>query len=192
MDPDVTEGTGAAPAPGVDPPVVVVGAGQPVLEVGAVEHAEAAGLAPEQPGAGLAHHRVVPVDKRNGPHEPGRGRQCFEPGGLGRAGGQGLLAHHVLAGAQGLVDQADVGGIGGADMDHVDIGRLDQLGGMVSGPLGLGLVLQPLGQSEVVVRHADEHGTGGPHRPGVDAAHETGPDDGGTGPGGHCPDRSRP
>ncbi len=143
-----------------------------------MQHAQAAGLAPPDALADLAHHRVEAVDEGHGPDEAGRGGQLFQPDGVRHSGRQRLLAHDVLAGPQSLFDQAHMGGVGGAYVDNVDVGRLDQLAGAGRGPLGLCLCLQRMRQAQVVVGDADQDGPGCSHRPGMHAAHKTGPYDG--------------
>ncbi len=179
---DVGEGAGRSAQGGVDAPVVVLRAGQPVLQVGAVQQPHRAGRAVGDPGPGLPHRGVEAVDERDGGHHARGGGQRGELGGVGRVGGQRLLADHVHPGGEGCPHEAGVGGVGGADVDDVDL--VEQLL-QRAGPRGA----QPLGGGPGGLRGRGEDGgelgAAAGDRAGVDGGHEATADDAGADPVGH-------
>ena len=77
--------------------------------------------------ARLAHRRVVAVDERHGGDAPGADRGLDHLLGAAIVDRQRLLADDVLARRQRGFGERQVQVIGGADVDDVDIRRLDQL-----------------------------------------------------------------
>jgi len=142
-----------------------------------VQQPQGSGRARRDPFARLAHRGVEPVDEGHEGQHAGVGCQVGHPLGVGDGRRQGLLADDGLAcgdhGQRGL----DVRVVRRADVDDVDVRRLDQLvearcptgSPEGSNPSGGGLGTGP--------DHGHDLAPSGPYGVRVHAADEAGPDD---------------
>ena len=121
VDADVAESPRLAAEGRVDPPVRVVGTGRTSPEVAAVDDPHIASRRGEDASPGFADRAVEAVREGDRVHHAGRGCGRLEALGVRDARGQGLLTDDVHAGGDSFVCQFQMGVVGGADVDDVDV-----------------------------------------------------------------------
>ena len=157
---DVRQRPGVTADLRIHPPVVVVVAVQPVLQVLTVDGEDTACVAGANPLPHLQQGDVVPIVEVDAVGHLMLPSQGHKLGSLPALHSQGLFGVDMLACLDGQLVERIVGGVGRADVHHLDIRIRDELlaAGIAAG--NAELLRQILGEGVVCVRDGDDLGEG--------------------------------